>query len=140
MVRRSAPMKLPLPAIWLGWNEPPFVIPEAISAKRGIRRRSGAGRRTASGTIDLKLAMPGSHPELAAEFNRRINGNLPANWEFFCRSRDCCKSTAAGESVATRKASLIEYFECIRTGLARTAGRLGRPDRLESDETLGLEL
>jgi len=87
----------------LGWLHAPFVIPdEAYAAWDGSR--SGAAAEAAwHASFDAYSA---AHPELAADYTRRIAGELPARW------RDVVQSTAAAahakaETVASRKASQI---------------------------------
>jgi len=87
----------------LGWNEPPFVIPAAINnAWNGVE----AGRVAEGQWRERLAAYAAKYPELAAEFERRINGELPADWASFADAA-VTKIAAAGETVATRKASLI---------------------------------
>ncbi|MBX2825706.1 MAG: transketolase [Gammaproteobacteria bacterium] len=85
----------------IGWQHEPFVVPDEIYAAWD-RRRSGAEAQTAwEETLRRYTA---AHPELAAEFDRRLKGELPANWhsdaDAFIKSTD-----DAAEKVATRKAS-----------------------------------
>ncbi len=93
----------------LGWSHPPFVIPDEIAQGWDARAR-GAENESA---WDKKFAAyKQAHPELAAEFERRvIKGELPANWEehmaAFVRDVD-----AKAESPATRKASQNSIQAC----------------------------
>ena len=93
----------------LGWNHPPFVIPEEIRQGWDAREK-GAERESAWN--EKFAAYREAHPELAAEFERRvIKGELPANWgehmEAFIR-----EVNAKGESLATRKASQNSIQAC----------------------------
>ena len=66
----------------------------------------------------------------AAEFERRMKGELPADWR---EHRDGDRSqarSAKAETIATRKASQ-DALECARPGAAGAVRRLGRPHRLE---------
>ncbi len=85
----------------LGWNHPPFVIPDAIYAAWNAEAR-GAGREAAWDALFARYTQ--AHPELAAEFERRMAGELPAGWaghaETWIR-----KLQAEGPAVASRKAS-----------------------------------
>ena len=47
-----------------------------------------------------------AHPELATEFLRRMSNQLPDDWSEFA-DKAIATVNAAGETVATRKASLI---------------------------------
>ncbi|MFO7605999.1 MAG: transketolase [Desulfurivibrionaceae bacterium] len=87
----------------LGWAHPPFEVPDDIY--RGWNARDkGAEIEDA---WDRKFAAYSqAHPELAAEFTRRMNGELPAGWEK--GAGDFIRATnAKAEKVATRKASLL---------------------------------
>ncbi len=92
----------------LGWHEPPFVIPPAIYAGWDARKQ-GAER---SGDWQRRFeAYRAAHPDLAAEFERRMSGALPGG--FAATARAFVEAQAAkGETVATRKASqqAIEAF------------------------------
>jgi len=85
----------------LGWKYPPFEIPEKIYA--GWDAKQGGSEAEAAWN-QLFAAYRESHPELAAEFDRRMNGDLPDNWQ-----QDTDKAIAKlqeeGANVATRKAS-----------------------------------
>ena len=87
----------------LGWSEPPFVIPEAIRAAWDARAQ-GAARR---GEWSARLcAYAGAHPELAAELQRRMKGELPAG--FAQTAVDAVVAAhAKAETLATRKASQV---------------------------------
>jgi len=85
----------------LGWNHPPFVIPPEVYAGWDARA-AGAQRRQA---WDARFAAyRAAHPELAAEFARRMAGDLPADWAA-TRAAFIAAQAAAGAAVATRKAS-----------------------------------
>ncbi len=85
----------------LGWNHPPFEIPEAIRA--GWRaRNSGTVREEQWNRLFAEYAR--QYPQLAAEFERRMAGSLPAEfteaaWAY------ARKLQAEGLVVASRKAS-----------------------------------
>jgi transketolase len=87
----------------LGWSAPAFSIPDAIR-RSWDARAAGAGLEN-----EWRSLMEGygaEFPELAADFNRRINGELPDDWPAFAEAA-IESIAAAGENVATRKASLI---------------------------------
>jgi transketolase len=87
--------------IALGWKYPPFEIPDAIYAGWDARKRGAA----AEAAWDERFARYRSaYPELAAEFTRRTNGDLPSSWTETAGAFAVAQS-AKGESVATRKAS-----------------------------------
>ncbi len=87
----------------LGWNYPPFEVPPAIAAAWDARER-GAADEEAWAELLGKYAV--AHPELAQEFGRRINRELPDGWASFADAA-IAKIAAAGEVMATRKASLL---------------------------------
>ncbi len=85
----------------LGWNHAPFVIPSDIAAGWDAKKK---GADAEAHWNDKFAAYAKAYPELAAEFKRRMNGDLPANWSeqasAFVKAVD-----AKGETIATRKAS-----------------------------------
>ena len=85
----------------LGWPYPPFVIPENILAAWNARDRGAAVEQAWS---ERFAAYRAAHPALAAEFSRRMAGELPAS---FAETAAAVVAAAAAkaDSVATRKAS-----------------------------------
>src|SRR5688572_216252 len=85
----------------LGWPHAAFVIPDAIASAWDARNRGAA--REAEWRKRL-AAYRAAHPDLCAEFERRIAGRLPEDFtslvETFVAAQD-----AKRETVATRKAS-----------------------------------
>jgi len=85
----------------IGWPHEPFVIPEAIA--RAWNHRDAGAQREAAWRARF-AAYQAAHPELAAEFERRMAGDLPRDFALaaadFVHAQD-----AKGETVATRKAS-----------------------------------
>ena len=84
----------------LGWTHPPFEIPPRSTPPGTRATAARASSRLAKRFARYRAA----HPELAAEFTRRMPGELPANWA----SRGAAfiaAQAAKGETVATRKAS-----------------------------------
>jgi len=85
----------------LDWKHEPFVIPDDIYAGWDARAK---GAEAEQHWNDKFAAYKAAHPDLAAEFERRMAGELPANWqetaEAFIKS---CAEKAA--SIPTRKAS-----------------------------------
>ena len=85
----------------IGWPHPPFVIPESVSAAWNARRKGG---RRETEWKKLFAAYAQQFPELAAEFRRRMAGELPGNWTG--KAEALIASVAAkAENIATRKAS-----------------------------------
>ena len=86
----------------LGWKEPPFSIPSDVYAAWDARE---AGRQAEAEWNAAFAAYRQEQPELAREFERRMAGMLPDNWEALAESI-LCEAVTAGESLATRTASL----------------------------------
>jgi len=62
----------------LDWDHPPFHIPENVYDGWSARESGAKAEKDWQARFD---AYAKAHPELAAEFNRRMNGELPENWE-----------------------------------------------------------
>jgi len=87
----------------LGWNYPPFEIPDEIKAAWDASER---GAQQESQWSDLFASYDKAHPDLAAEYLRRMKSELPENWAEF--TADAIKEIdSAGADMATRKASLV---------------------------------
>jgi transketolase len=87
----------------LAWDSAPFDIPDDIASSWDGKERGAA---VESAWNDTFASYNAEHPELAAEFLRRMAGNLPADWSAFA-DKAIAGINAAAASVATRKASLI---------------------------------
>ena len=85
----------------LGWPYAPFEIPDEVAAGWDARARGGklSGRWRA-----LFERYRHAHPELAREFERRVAGDLPADWSDRCEAA-LAEVVAQGASLATRQAS-----------------------------------
>jgi len=62
----------------LGWEHAPFVIPENVYAGWDSKESGAAAEAEWQARFEAYRA---EFPELAAEFERRSNGDLPANWD-----------------------------------------------------------
>ncbi|MGR5220367.1 transketolase [Vibrio parahaemolyticus] len=62
----------------LGWEHGPFEIPSEIYAEWDAKE---AGATKEAAWNEKLAAYEAAYPELAAEFKRRVNGDLPAEWE-----------------------------------------------------------
>ncbi|MGH8751680.1 MAG: transketolase, partial [Burkholderiales bacterium] len=85
----------------IGWNHPPFEIPKEVYAgwdarDRGAQLEADWKRRFAD--------YAQQYPQEAAEFTRRTEGELPANWRAHV-AQLLAKTNEKAESIATRKAS-----------------------------------
>ncbi len=92
----------------LGWSHPPFEIPDEIRSAWDAR---AAGAAAEQAWQERLSAYRKAHPERAAEFERRIKGELPEDFDRLVKQ--ILESTQADDSkVATRKASgaSIEAF------------------------------
>ncbi len=87
----------------LGWTHEPFVIPDEIYAEWD----AGEKGAIAEAAWDEKFAAyTAAHPNLAAEFTRRMSGELPSHWASEADSF-IAKVDAEKASPATRKASQL---------------------------------
>ncbi|MGR4988078.1 transketolase [Vibrio rotiferianus] len=85
----------------LGWEHGPFEIPQEVYAEWSAKE-AGAAKEAA---WDEKFAAyEAAHPELAAEFKRRVNGDLPAEWEEKA-NQIIADLQANPANIASRKAS-----------------------------------
>ncbi|HET9663082.1 MAG TPA: transketolase [Burkholderiales bacterium] len=85
----------------IGWKYPPFEVPQHVYAGWDARAR---GARLQAQWIEKFAGYARNHPELAAEFQRRVAGTLPAHWTA-ARNDVIAGTNGKAESVATRKAS-----------------------------------
>ncbi|PQJ42835.1 transketolase [Vibrio campbellii] len=85
----------------LGWEHGPFEIPQEVYAEWSAKE-AGAAKEAA---WDEKFAAyEAAYPELAAEFKRRLNGDLPAEWEEKA-NQIIADLQANPANIASRKAS-----------------------------------
>ncbi|KNY46280.1 transketolase [Vibrio harveyi] len=92
----------------LGWKYAPFEIPHEIYQAWDAKV---AGKDAEAQWANRFVEYESAYPELAAEFNRRVKGDLPENWAQI--SEDVIKTLQANPAtIATRKASqnAIEAF------------------------------
>ncbi|AWB01168.1 transketolase [Vibrio harveyi] len=92
----------------LGWEYAPFEIPHEIYQAWDAKV---AGKDAEAQWANRFVEYESAYPELAAEFNRRVKGDLPENWAQI--SEDVIKTLQANPAtIATRKASqnAIEAF------------------------------
>ena len=87
----------------LGWKHEPFVIPEAAYAAWDARV---AGAKRESAWTKTFAAYKAAFPELAAEYLRRMQGDLPEAMAQVAADAVIAANTKA-ETVATRKASQV---------------------------------
>ena len=87
----------------LGWTSEPFVIPEPVYTAWDAR---AAGLKAESAWVDAFAAYAKAYPELAVEFARRLDNELPKNWAQIAVDAAVAAHTKA-ETVASRKASQL---------------------------------
>ena len=92
----------------IGWNHPPFEIPADVYAAWDAKATGAASEAEWNARF---AAYAAAFPELAAEFTRRMAGELPADWAAYVEAV-LAKIAEKGETIATRKASQnsIEAF------------------------------
>jgi transketolase len=86
----------------LNWHYPPFDIPDEI---RAAWDAIDHGAQQEAEWTDLFSAYETVYPDLAKEFLRRMDNELPENWSKFAADA-IEKINRAGADMATRKASL----------------------------------
>ncbi len=93
---------------YIGWNHPPFEIPDDVYAAWNARE---AGAQAEAEWNTRFAAYRTAHPDLAAEFERRMSGKLPSDWTAHVDAV-LDQVTGKAETIATRKASQnsIEAF------------------------------
>jgi transketolase len=85
----------------LGWTAEPFVIPDEI--RKGWDARERGARREAEWNARFQ-AYREKHPDLAAEYERRMSGDLPSSWGSIVGDFLAHAAQASGP-LATRQAS-----------------------------------
>lgn len=85
----------------LGWTSAPFEIPQDVYAGWDAKQSGATAEAAWNGAFEAYRA---AHPVLAAEYERRIAGELPADWAEQSQAYiDKCQADAP--NVASRKAS-----------------------------------
>ncbi|HRP24929.1 MAG TPA: transketolase [Thauera sp.] len=85
----------------IGWNHAPFHIPADVYAAWDARTKGASLEAQWNAGF---AAYRAAHPELAAEFERRMAGALPADWDAHVAAV-LAKVSDKAETIATRKAS-----------------------------------
>ena len=101
----------------LGWSHAPFVVPEGAYAAWDAGARGAAAE---AAWRDAFAAYAAAHPEPAAEYTRRMAGELPARWSDTVRATALAAHGKA-ETVASRKASQI-VLEALTEALPELLG------------------
>jgi transketolase len=87
----------------MGWVFPPFEIPQEVYEAWDARKKGAALESDWNQKFERYAK---AYPDLAAEYKRRMAGELPANWAAHAK-KAVAEINAKGETVATRKASQI---------------------------------
>ena len=85
----------------LGWNHAPFVIPDDVYAGWDAKEAGNAAESTWNEKFEAYKA---EFPTEAAEFKRRMAGELPADWEAFANEK-IAEINEAAPTQATRISS-----------------------------------
>ena len=87
----------------IGWSHAPFVLPDEAYAAWDAGAR---GAKAEAAWQKSFAAYAKAHPGLAAEYTRRMTGELPANWRAVVHEA-AVMAHGKAETVASRKASQI---------------------------------
>ncbi len=87
--------------IALGWQPAPFIVPDDIRAGWDARTKGAAVEQAWQQRFGAYRAQ---FPDLAAELERRMQGDLPATWDAV-RDAYIAEAPHSGASIATRQAS-----------------------------------
>ena len=107
----------------LGWDHGPFEVPKDVYAGWDAKDK---GAKAEAAWNEKFAAYKAAYPELAAEYERRMAGDLPADWAK--KSADFIASVVAeAKSPATRQASLaaIEAYSPMLPELFGGSADLG---------------
>jgi transketolase N-terminal domain/subunit len=117
----------------IGWAHAPFEIPQDVYAGLGCEEAKGAEREADWNKKFAAYAK--AFPAEAAEFKRRMAGELPANWAAHAKGhhRPTPRPKPSPRARPRRSPSTPG------PGAARVPRRLGRPDRLQPDQLVGLQ-
>lgn len=113
----------------IGWNHPPFEIPADIYAGWDAKAK---GADLEKGWNAKFAAYSKAYPTEAAEFTRRMAGDLPRNWRAAADAL-VAKVNAKAETIASRKASQ-NAIEALAASLPELVG--GSADLASSNLTL----
>jgi transketolase len=90
-----------LTRVELNWPHEPFVIPDEVYAGWDAKAKGARVEDEWNTRFDAYAA---EYPELAAEFTRRMAGELPANWDAAADTL-ISEANSAGANLASRQAS-----------------------------------
>ena len=101
----------------LGWTHAPFEIPDVLRQQWDARRQGATAEATWNELVERCRR---TEPERAAEFERRVRGELPAHFDATCQQALSRWGTRT-QAVATRKSSQ-ESIEELATLLPELLG------------------
>ena len=105
---------------YLGWKHPPFVIPPEIYAGWDAKTKGAENEQQWNTKM---AAYRQQYPDLAAELERRINGDLPADWDE--KSQAFIRDVAAkGETMATARPHRRHSTAMVRCCRSQSVARL----------------
>jgi transketolase len=113
----------------LHWTEPPFQVPAALREAWDCQAK---GRAAEQGWQELFRRYQAAHPALAAEFLRRMQGELPSSWP-----QQRAALHAAASAITTPQATRVSSqgaLDAIGDGLPELLG--GSADLTGSNNTL----
>ncbi len=113
----------------LNWTEPPFVVPADLRAAWDCQAK---GRAAEQAWQELFARYRDQHPQLAAEFVRRMQGELPANWP--AQRAQLLAAAAATSGAQATRVSSQNTLNAIGDGLPELLG--GSADLTGSNNTL----
>jgi transketolase len=94
----------------LGWNSPPFVIPEDI---RAAWNHEAAGRAAEASWLELWKGYAKEYPQLAQELERRYKSELPANWAASCAQALSAAATAPAQGSRLSSQQMLNVFAAV---------------------------
>ncbi len=113
----------------LNWTEPPFVVPSELRAAWDCQAK---GRAAEQAWQELFARYRDQHAQLAAEFVRRMQGELPANWP--AQRAQLLAAAAATSGAQATRVSSQNTLNAIGEGLPELLG--GSADLTGSNNTL----
>jgi transketolase len=116
----------------LGWHHPPFVVPEELRSAWDARER-GAALETE--WRDRFAAYRDAHPELAAELERRLAGDLPEDWSTLVEHilRDTAEKAPSLASRAASQQALEAYGPALPELIGGSADLTGSNNTKRKD-------
>jgi transketolase len=112
----------------LGWTSPPFVVPDDIRAGWDASVRGAAAEQNWQQRMS---AYRKAHTELAAEFERRLRGELPAGWRD--KLKDFVAATIEKPAALATRASSQQVLNVLGAAIPEMLG--GSADLTGSNNT-----